>query len=68
MIWSRSTQRTVRRSNHKTPSNRIEKRRPRSIDLEVLDKLAAALGIDPALLVVRVPDEAPKKKGRRGAA
>jgi transcriptional regulator with XRE-family HTH domain len=32
--------------------NRIENQRPRSIDLDVLDRIAKALGVAPGLLLV----------------
>jgi transcriptional regulator with XRE-family HTH domain len=34
--------------------NRIENGRPRSIDLDVLEKLGKALGVSPGLLIARV--------------
>lgn len=40
--------------------NRLENRRPASIDLMVLEKLAGALGVEPGLLIVR------EWKGGRG--
>lgn len=45
--------------------NRIENGRATAIDLDVLDKLALALEVDPALLIVRTTKKrAPKRPGK----
>ena len=45
--------------------NRIEKGHPRSIDLDVLEKLAKALDVAPAALLRQSEDEKPRG-GRKG--
>lgn len=42
----------------------IENGRTKGIDFDTLERLAAALGVDPALLVVQEPAAARRKRGR----
>lgn len=44
--------------------NRIENGRPKSIDLDVLERIAKALGVSPAALIVDTPPKAAGKRHR----
>lgn len=44
--------------------NRIENARVKAIDLDVLEKLATALGVDAGFLIVREPPRKAAKRGR----
>ncbi|HEY2378920.1 MAG TPA: helix-turn-helix transcriptional regulator [Gemmatimonadaceae bacterium] len=61
--WSQGELATRARVTRATV-NRLENGRPRSIDLEVLEKLAAALGVSPPGLLIVRDESVSKRRGK----